>query len=108
MFRETLLECQQAFQPTDIGHPVATPGRKRMTDNLVVPQIHVQRQLIVDTLYIECRHVADDALERAIHIDLGEQQVGINPARLSRLFIVIVFRFALDSRRLAALVSIWI
>ena len=79
-----------------------------MADGLVVPQVHVQRQLIVDALHIACRHITDDALHRPIHIDLGEQQVRVDPARFSGLLIAIVVRLALDPRRLTALVRILI
>ena len=107
MFRELLFQGKQVFQAADVGHPVATPGGQSVADDLVVPQVHVQRQLIVAALHIECRHITDDALHRPIHIDLGEQQVGVDPAQLSGFLIAIVVRLALDPCRLTALVQ-WV
>ena len=108
MFRETLLKRKEIFQAADVGHPVAALGGQRMADDLVVPQIHVQRQFVIDAFDVKCRHIANDTLERPVHVHLREQQIGVDPALLARLPVAIMPRLALDSGRLAALVRIWI
>ena len=79
-----------------------------MADDFVVPQIHVQRQFVIDAFDVKCRHIADDTLERPVHVHLREQQIGVDPALFARLPVAIMPRLALDSGRLAALVRIWV
>ncbi len=79
-----------------------------MAHNLVVPKIHVQRQFIIHAFHIECGHVADDALQRAVDLDFRKQQVREYSIRVSRFLVLVMLRFALDSGKLAAFVRIGI
>ena len=52
VFGMLLFEFKQIPKAADVGHPVSALGWKRMADDLVVPQIHIQRQLIIYALHI--------------------------------------------------------
>lgn len=77
-----------------------------MGENLVVPEIHVQRKLIVNTLHIESCHVIDNALQWPVNLYFGHEQVRICLERVTGLLVFIVFRLALHSERPAAFVRI--
>ena len=77
-----------------------------MADNLVVPQIHVERQFVIYTVYTKCGHIADDALKRLVDLQLCHEQIGINTTRISRFLVLVMFRLAFDFGELAAFVGI--
>ena len=79
-----------------------------MRYDLVVPKIHVERQFIVDAMYPESGHIADNTFQRAGNDELCRQEIRENPERISRLLVLIVLGFALDSGNLAAFVCVWI
>ena len=76
-----------------------------MGENLVVPEIHVQRKL-VNTLHIESCHITDNTLQWPVNLHLGHKQVRIDLERVSGLLVLIVFRPALHTERLAAFVRV--
>ena len=77
-----------------------------MGDKLVVPQIHVQCELIVGAFYIEGGHIAHNAFHRSVDVDAGKEQIRKRLKRVSWLLILIVLGYALDSSDLAALMGI--
>src|SRR5699024_1187627 len=99
-------ELNQIIQTTQICHPVAPSGRKSVSENLVVPKIHVQGKLIVNTLHIESCHVTDNTLQGSVNLHFAHEQVRIYLTRISGLLILVVFRLALYSENLAAFVRI--
>ncbi len=70
VFRMLLFEFDQIFQSAYVGHTVSAFGRKRMTDDLVVPEIHIQREFVIDALHIESRHVTHNTLQRPVDLHL--------------------------------------
>lgn|GEM_PF-4315773 len=100
------LQANQIIQTTQICHPVAPSGRKSVSENLVVPKIHVQGKLIVNTLHIESCHVTDNTLQGSVNLHFAHEQVRIYLKRISGLLILVVFRLALYSENLAAFVRI--
>ena len=79
-----------------------------MNNNLIVPQVHVERQFIVYAFYKERRHVAYDALQRTVNIEFRQEQIRIRPVQFSCLFVTIMLHLALDTCNLAAFMCIWI
>jgi hypothetical protein len=77
-----------------------------MRHDLIVPQVHVQRQFVVDAMHPERCHVADDTLQRPVDGEPCRQQVRKNPERIAWLLVAIVLGLALDPGNLAALVCI--
>ena len=77
-----------------------------MGEDLVVPEIHVQRKFIVYAFHIESCHVTDNALQWPVKLHLGHEQVRIYLERVSGLLVFIVFRPTLHSERPAAFVRI--
>lgn len=97
---------KQILQAADVRHSVTTLGRKGMAYNLVVPQIHVQRQFIIHSLHIEHCHVADDALQRPVDLDFRKKQVREDAVRVSGLLVLVMLRLALDPGHPAAFMRI--
>ena len=79
-----------------------------MAHNLVVPKIHVQRQLIVNALNIEYGHVTDNALQWSVYIETGRYEIWKYSSRFARFSILVMLGFALYAGYLATLVSILI
>lgn len=77
-----------------------------MADNLIVPEVHVQGQLIVDTLDTERGHVADNALKWPVNAEFCGKQIREYSSRIAWLLILVVLCFALNSRNPAAFVRI--
>lgn len=77
-----------------------------MGEDLVVPEIHVQRKPIINALHIESCHITDDTLQWPVNLHLGHKQVRIDLERVSGLLVLIVFRPALHPERLAAFVRV--
>ncbi len=77
-----------------------------MADDLVVPQIHIQRQLIIYALHIESRHVADDALKRPVDSQFCHKQIREYTARIARLFVPVMLCPAFDPGNFAAFMGI--
>ena len=106
VFGMLLLQLDQVFQPADIRHAVSALCGKGMRKNLVVPEIHVQRQFVVCAFHIESRHIAYDALHRPVNLHFGQQKIRENPGGFPGLLVPVVLGIALDSRRFAAFVGI--
>ena len=58
-----------------------------MRYDLVVPEIHVERQLIVNAMHPESGHVADNAFQRASNDELCRQKIREDPERMALLLI---------------------
>ncbi len=48
-----------------------------MAEDLVVLQIHKQRQLVIDAFYIESCHIADNTLQWLVNIHLCKKQIRV-------------------------------
>lgn len=81
-------------------------GREGTGKDLVVAEVYVQRKLIINTLHIESRHVADNTLQRSVNLHLDHEQVWIYLGRASKLLVFIVLRPAFYAERLATFVHI--
>ena len=77
-----------------------------MADNLIVPEVHVQGQLIVDALDTERGHVADNALKRPVNAEFCGKQIREYSSRIAWFLILVVLCFALNSCNPAAFVRI--
>ena len=106
VFRMFLLQSGQVIQAVDVGHPITTLRGKCMGHDLIIPEIHIQRQLIVDTVHPECCHITDDAFQRPVNNQLGRQQVREYPERIAWFLILIVLCLAFDTGNPAALMRI--
>ena len=105
---ELLLKLDHILQPVNIGHSVSSLGRKGVSNQLIVPEIHVQRQLVVGTFHVKGGHIAYDALHWTVYVEPGKQQIRKCLKRIAWLLIFVVFGNTLDPGNLTALVSIWI
>lgn len=95
VFGMLLFQFDQIFQPADVVHAVASFCREGMRNDLIVPQIHVQGQFVIDTLYMECSHIAHNALKGTVDLHFRQEQIGKDPIRISGLFVLIMLGFAL-------------
>ena len=77
-----------------------------MADNLIVPQVHVQRQFVVHAIYVERRHIAGNALKRLVNSQFTQKQIGINSPHIARFFIFVMLGLAFDPGYFAALVGV--
>ena len=77
-----------------------------MTDNLVVPQIHIQCELVIDTFHVKGCPIAHNTLHRSIDLHFGQEQIGKDSVWITRLFVLVMFRFALNTSGLTALMGI--
>lgn len=78
------------LQALEVGVPIALPAREAVADDLVVPEVRVERELTVPPSLPEGGHVADDALERAVDAEGGHDGVGVDLLRLPGLFVGVV------------------
>ena len=92
----------QVLQTADICHAVSAFGKKVMTDDCIAPEVHIKRQLTVNTLHTRGRHVADNALQRSVELYLRQKQIGKDSEWISGFLILAVPGLALDSRCFAA------
>ena len=104
--RMLLFYLDQVLQTADICHAVSAFGRKRMTDDFIIPKVHIKCQLVVNTLHIKGRHVTDNALQRSVDLYLRQEQIRKDSEWISGFLILVVLGFALNSRYFAALVRI--
>ena len=106
--RMLLANLEQVLQPADVRHSVTALGRKGMAYNLVVPEIHVQRQFIVHSLRIERCHITDNTLQWTVDLNFREKQIREYAVWISRLLVLVMLCLALDPGHPAAFVRIWI
>ena len=106
VIRILLFEFNQVIQPTDVGHAVTPLGGEGMADDLIVPQVHIQRQFMVDAFHIESGHVAYDALQWFVYLHLSHEQIGENSRWITCFLVLIVLGFALDPSSLTTLMGI--
>ena len=74
-----------------VCHTISALGRKGVTDDFIVPEIHVKRQFIVDAFHVESRHVAHNALQRSVYLHLAQEQIGVYSIGFTRLLIPVMF-----------------
>ena len=77
-----------------------------MTDNFVIPQIHVQCELVINTLHTEGRHITYNALQWSVNLHFRQEQIGENAVWISRFLVFIVLCFALNTSGFTAFVGI--
>ena len=77
-----------------------------MADDLIVPEIHVQGQLVIDAFHIKSGHVAYNALQWSVNLYFGQEQIGEHMGRIARLFVPVMLGAAFDPRNFTAFVRI--
>ena len=77
-----------------------------MGNNLVIPEIHVQSQLVIDTVHPERRHITDSAFQGTIDYEFRCQQIREYPEWIAWFLILIVLCLAFDTGNLTALMRI--
>ena len=55
-----------------------------MSNDLVIPEIHVQSQLIIDTVCPERCHITDNAFQGTIDYELRRQQIREYPEGIDK------------------------
>jgi hypothetical protein len=103
-----LFELYQAFQSAYVSHTISTFGRKRMADDLVVPKVHIESELVIDALHIEGRHVTHDTLQWPVNLHFRQKKVRKYAVRITWLLVLVMLGTALNSCGFAAFVSIGI
>lgn len=81
---------EELRQSLEIGGYVSLPRRQRPSDDLVVPEVHVEGELPVSAGRPEGGHVAHDDLIRAVHVEGCEHHVRIGSPWLPRLPVTVM------------------
>ena len=98
VFRMLPFKFNQILQSAYVGHAVSAFGVKGMTDDLIIPEIHIQGEFVIDALHIESRHVTHNALQRPIDLHLRQKQIGKYAVRIAWFLVSVMLGFALGSR----------